>query len=112
MAQRPLECKRADECIDMIRRQLEIIKSRKNAQESVGKHGSTGYHDCTWLRKHQQNDPSLSDIDLSSVMCSACERGQCKDCKRKSEAVELIMASKHGKRTMKRSAGQSKTYDE
>jgi len=30
-------------------------------------------------------------------MCGACERGQGKDCKRKSKAVELIMASKHGK---------------
>ena len=45
-------------------------------------------------------------------MCSACERGQGEYCKRKSEAVELIMASKHGKRTTKRAAGQSKKYDE
>ena len=45
-------------------------------------------------------------------MCSACERGQGKYCNRKSEAVELTMTSKHGKRTTKRAAGQSKKYDE
>ena len=45
-------------------------------------------------------------------MCRACERGQGEDCKRKSKAVELIMASKHGKCITKRTAGQSKKYDE
>jgi len=44
MAQHPVECKGADEFIDMIYKQLEITKSQNNAPDSVGNHGSTGCH--------------------------------------------------------------------
>ena len=47
-----------------------------------------------WLRKNGVNDPNYHSIDLTRVMCSACDNGNESLCDRANEAVALIMASR------------------
>ena len=46
---------------------------------------------CSFLRAVRRKDPNFRSLDLQLVMCSSCKAGQLEDCKRKDEAVPMLL---------------------